>query len=85
MMIREQDFNRVMRDAQTGLSQIVLENDEAVVIHIDAEMYIAISKEEKGTQYSFSGLYHNSTEGNFKKCKRAFEKYSPKMMEKWGA
>lgn len=60
----------------------VLENKEAVVLYFGGGYYMAVSKEIKGKEYTFSGLYHNSTAGNFKRCKKAFEKYSPHMISR---
>ena len=52
------------------------ENDKALVIYdmITGE-YEAIEKEERGI-YSGHEPYHRSTRGNFKRVKKAFEKYS---------
>jgi len=72
--------------AKTNGTSIVLENDKALVIYspfnttingkeVD-HYYTAYSKEIKGCEYTLSGLYVNSTTGDFKKCKKAFEKYS---------
>ena len=72
--------------AKANGTSIVLENDKAIVIYTpcritingkDAEnYYTAYSKEIKGNEYSISGLYVNSVTGDFKKCKKAFDKYS---------
>jgi hypothetical protein len=43
--------------------------------------YIAYEKEMRGNGYGISPFYHRSTRGDFKRCKKAFEKYSPKTMQ----
>lgn len=72
--------------AKANDTSIVLENDKAIVIYSPFKTtingkevdhyYTAYSKEIKGSEYAKSGLYVNSTTGDFKKCKKAFEKYS---------
>ena len=76
-MIKRDDFENVMYHG----AQKVYENEEAVMVYICEDYYMAVSKELKGEEYTYSGLYYNSTKGNFKRCKKAFEKYSPKTMK----
>lgn len=52
------------------------ENDKALVVYdIMTGEYEAIEKELRGV-YSGYEPYHRSTKGNFKRVKKAFEKYS---------
>ena len=72
----------------------VYENNEAVMYYAEnavytcghnynldlkAGEYIAVSKEVKADVWTVN--VQNSTKGNFRRAKKAFEKYSPKMME----
>ena len=60
----------------------VLENSEAFVVYFErCGDYMAIDKETRGKEYTLGGLYNRSTSGDFKRCKKAFEKYSPKTMQ----
>lgn len=60
----------------------VLENSEALVVYDCREgSYMAIEKKVKGNGYGISPYYHNAVMGDFKKCKRYFEKYSPETMK----
>lgn len=75
-MINTNDYFHSMR-----VGTKVLENNEAVVLYFERSgKYEAIEKRLSGKEYTYSGLYHRSTSGDFKRCKKAFEKYSPKTM-----
>lgn len=68
-------INRIAEERE--IAQKVLENDKAVVVYFEIDgKYMAIEKATSGKEYTFSGLYHRSTRGDFKRCKKAFEKYS---------
>lgn len=71
----------------------VFENEEAIMIHLNkrffdthtgqeakAGEYLAIEK--TGKVDVFGADTYRSTKGSFKRCKTAFEKYSPKWMTK---
>ena len=45
-------------------------------LKIKAGEYLAVSKDEKMDVWT--DYYFNSTKGNYKRCEKAFEKYSPK-------
>lgn len=68
-------INRIAEERK--IAQKVLENRKAVVVYFELSgSYMAIEKQTSGKEYTFSGLYHRSTRGDFKRCKKAFEKYS---------
>ena len=78
-MIKHDEFWRF--DSEQ-IGKKVLENKEAFVIYFEiGGSYMAVDKTIKGKEYTFSGLYHRSTSGDFKRCKKAFEKYSPESMK----
>lgn len=77
--INDQYFDRKSWDTASK----VYENSEALVIHLKDGQYLAIDKQLKGDEYVY-GLYRRSTTGNLKRCKKAFEKYSPRTMEALG-
>lgn len=55
----------------------VLENRKAYVAYIERSgEYIAVDKEIRGAGYGISPYYQRSTKGNFKRARKAFEKYS---------
>lgn len=55
----------------------VLENKKAYVAYNEKTgEYIAIEKIIRGNGFGISPFYHKSTTGNFKRAKKAFEKYS---------
>ena len=61
----------------------VLENSEAMVLYSERYgNYYAIDKKQKGNGYGISPFYHNFVIGDFKKCKKYFEKYSKETVEK---
>ena len=59
----------------------VLENKEAEVRYIGNGKYIAIDKQIRGQGFGRSPYYQRSTTGDFKRAKKAFEKYSPETMK----
>lgn len=61
----------------------VLENKKAYVAYNERTgEYIAIEKIIRGNGFGISPFYHKSTKGNFKRAKKAFEKYSGISKEK---
>ena len=55
----------------------VLENKKAYVAYMERSgRYIAVDKEIRGQGYGISPYYQRSTTGDFKRAKKAFEKYS---------
>ena len=81
-MIKEFDFDQMVWRKSFDK---VLENDEAMLVYFRDDYYMAISKQRKGMEYTYSGFYYNSTCGDFKRCKKAFEKYSPETMKRLSA
>lgn len=74
-MINGTEYNSIRR---SGKCVKVLENSEAELIYNETTgEYIAI---EKAVTYTNYGDCWHSTKGSFKRCKKAFEKYSPKSM-----
>lgn len=72
-MINGMEYNRLHRSSNFLK---VLDNSEAEVIYNRTTgEYIAI---EKAVTYTNYGDCWHSTKGSFKRCKKAFEKYSPK-------
>ncbi len=62
--------------------EMCLENEEAFVAYDTVRNeYVAACKEQKGWGYGLGSYYYNIVCGDFKKCKKYFEKYSPKSME----
>lgn len=82
----------------TGNLVKVLENPEATLYYAEKDIetcgsnydiklkageYIAISKDEKTDVWT--EWYYNSTKGSYKRCEKAWEKYSPEWMAYWTA
>lgn len=79
-MIKEFDLDQMVWRKEFDK---VFENEEAMLVYFpNGGDYMAISKQRKGMEYTYSGFYYNSTSGNFQRCKKAFEKYSPKTMQR---
>lgn len=81
-MIKEFDFDQMVWRKSFDK---VLENEEAMLVYFGDDDYMAISKQRKGMEYTYSGFYYNSTRGDFNRCKKAFEKYSPETMKRLSA
>lgn len=78
-----QALERFNRDYWTRHYAPVLENKQSIVVYDEKNnIYYAVSKETKGNGYGISPFYHNFVMGDFKKCKKYFEKYSKETMDK---
>jgi len=69
--------NEYCRSGPVHMSMVLI-NNAAVVLYDEVhDCYYAI---ERGISYYGGKDYHRSTKGSFKRCKAAFEKYSPVSM-----
>ena len=75
-MINLTDYYHIVDQRRGEVGNFALENEKAVVVYFGDGRYMAVEKQVSGKEYTFSGLYHRSTRGDFKKAKKAFEKYS---------
>lgn len=76
------DPNEIRFIKNPELYTMCFENTEAgMARHNRTGEYIAFEKALSGRGFGISPYYHKSTRGDFKRAKKAFEKYSPNTMK----
>ena len=75
-MIKTNDYFHFVDQHRDEPGNFAYENSKAIVVYMGDGRYMAIDKEVRGEEYTVGGLYHRSTSGDFKRAKKAFEKYS---------